>query len=243
MNRTALLSLALVGALAFGGCNAAETAYAPVAGQHYRVVEPAVATEVQPGQIEVIEFFSYGCPHCAEFEPYLQSWLKRKPSNVVFKRVPAVFNPFFRMMGRVHFALDDLGATERIAPQLFDAIHVKRDPDLLRPLGEWQNLAQRGQDAAAAEAEKKVIEAIARWVGARGVDAKKFTAAINSPSVMVRVGRADATFKRYGALGVPALGVNGKYFTSTGRPFAVRNFTELLGTLDHLVAGELKAKR
>jgi protein dithiol oxidoreductase (disulfide-forming) len=243
MNRTALLFTAITSAIAFVGSAAAEPAFAPISGQHYRVVDPAVATEVKPGQIEVIEFFSYGCPHCAEFEPYLQSWLKRKPSNVVFKRLPAVFNPFFRLMGRVHFALDDLGATERIAPMLFDAIHVKRDPDPLRPLGEWQNLAQRGEDAAAAEAEKKCIEAFARYVGARGVDAKKFTAAINSPSVMVRIGRADATFKRYGALGVPALGVNGRYFTSTGRPFAVRNFTELLGTLDHLVTAEAKAKR
>lgn len=244
MIRTSLLAAALAATVSFAGSAAAAPApFVPAAGQHYRAVQPPAQVDVKPGQVEVIEFFSLGCPHCAEFEPYVQSWIKRKPANVVFKRVPAVFNPFFRIMARATFALDDVGASDRLLPELFDAIHERPDPDLVRPLGEWQNLSQRGQEAAAAEAEKKVYEAFATWVGKRGVDAKKYKLALNSPSMMTRLAQADTTFKRYGALGVPAVGVNGKHFTSAGRPFAIRTYAELMATVDHLVALESKAAR
>jgi len=243
MIRPALPAAALTAVLAFAASvGAGDAPFTPVVGQHYRSVDPAVQVDVKPGQVEVIEFFSLGCPHCADFEPYVQSWLQRKPANVVFKRVPATFNPMFRMLARVHFALEDVGAAERLAPQIFDAIHERPDPELLRPLGEWQNRSTRGEVAAAAEAEKAVYAAFAAWLGKRGVDAKKFSAALNSPSMMVRLSRADATFKRYGALGVPAVGVNGKWFTSAGRPYAVRSFAELIGTVDHLIALESKGE-
>jgi len=217
--------------------------FKPIEGQHYRLVAPPALTEVKPGQIEVIEFYSLGCPHCAEIEPYVQSWLKRKPANVAFKRVPATFNPFFRMLARVHYALEDIGATERIAPQLFEALHVRPDPALTRPFGEWQNKQQRGQEAAALEAEKVCYEALASWVAARGADGKKFTAALNSPSMMVRLGRADATYRRYGVLGVPGMSVNGKYFTAAGRPLGLKSYAELMATVDGLVAIEAKTAR
>jgi thiol:disulfide interchange protein DsbA len=244
MTRTLLLAAAFAATVAvLGTAHAAPAPFTPIAGQHYREVVPPVPTDAKPGQVEVIEFFSLGCPHCAEFEPYLQSWLKRKPANVKFRRVPAVFNPFFRMMARVTFALDDVGAADRLMPQLFDAIHERPDPDLVRPLGDWQNKSQRGEEAAAAEAEKQAYEAFAVWVGKRGVDAKKFRLAFNSPSMMTRLAQADTTFKRFGALGVPAVGVNGKHFTTAGRPLAVRTYAELMATVDHLVALESKAAR
>lgn len=243
MIRTPLFLAALVAALATSAAGAAPEPFTPVAGQHYRAVDPAVMTSVKPGQVEVIEFFSYGCPHCGSFEPYVQSWLKRKPANVTFRRMPATFDPFFRMMARVHFALEDVGAAERLAPEVFAAIHERPDPEIVRPLGEWQNKARRGEEAAAAEAEKAVYEAFAVWIGKRGADAKKFKLALNSPSMTTRLAQSDQTFKRYGALGVPAIAVNGKYFTNAGRPFAIRTYAELIGTVDHLVALESKAAR
>ena len=33
-------------------------------------------------KIEVQEFFWYGCPHCFQFEPKINAWVKNKPSNV-----------------------------------------------------------------------------------------------------------------------------------------------------------------
>ena len=82
MIRNALLALALT-------VTTAACAEPFEVNKQYRVIEPAQATNVKPGQIEFIEFYSIGCPHCAEFEPYMQSWLKRKPGNVKVTRVPA----------------------------------------------------------------------------------------------------------------------------------------------------------
>ena len=43
-------------------------------------------------KIEVLEFFWYGCIHCYNLEPKIESWLKTLPKDVEFRRVPAVFN-------------------------------------------------------------------------------------------------------------------------------------------------------
>lgn len=208
--------------------------FAPVAGQHYRVVEPALPTEVKPGQVEVIEFFSLGCPACAAVEPHLKAWLTRKPATVAFRRVPATFNAPFRLLAKVHFALEDTGASERLVPVLFDAIHTKRDPALTRPLAEWQGLLTKGDAGAIAAAEGRALAAFSAFVAARGVDRVKFNAALRSPSVAVRLARADALFKRYGGTGIPAIAVGGKRFTHSARPFSFASYDEFIGTIDHL---------
>src|SRR5579859_6502975 len=57
---------------------------------NYQVVLPAQPVSTKPGQIEVLDFFWYGCPHCNALEPYLESWERSKPANVVLVRVPAI---------------------------------------------------------------------------------------------------------------------------------------------------------
>ena len=79
MNKTllgvlALLSLLLTQSLV--GLEAAEL----VAGTDYDLVKPAQPTQ-DPQKIEVLEFFWYGCPHCLEFEPDLNAWIKTKLTN------------------------------------------------------------------------------------------------------------------------------------------------------------------
>lgn len=46
---------------------------APEAGRDYRVIEPAQSTE-DPGRIEVVEVFSYACPHCNDLNPLIHKW-------------------------------------------------------------------------------------------------------------------------------------------------------------------------
>ena len=50
------------------------------AGVNYRPLVPPQPTNTSAGQVEVLEMFAYGCPHCAELEPYIMSWMKTKPS-------------------------------------------------------------------------------------------------------------------------------------------------------------------
>ena len=63
----------------------------PVEGKNYVRLSVPVPTNAPAGKLEVVDFFWYGCPHCAAFEPELDSWAKRLPDDVVFSRVPVAF--------------------------------------------------------------------------------------------------------------------------------------------------------
>ena len=68
---------------------AAQTAALQEGKQYIRLKNPQ---PVETGKkIEVIEFFSYGCPHCGDLEPVLQGWLKTMPADVEFRRIPVMF--------------------------------------------------------------------------------------------------------------------------------------------------------
>ena len=53
-------------------------------GKDYSVIEGKEGSK----KPQVIEFFSYTCPHCYNMEGFLHKWLPNKPSNVEFKQVP-----------------------------------------------------------------------------------------------------------------------------------------------------------
>ena len=216
---------------------------APVAGRNYRILNPAQPTTVQPGQIEVIEFFSIACPHCAEFEPYLQSWNKRKPANVVLVRLPAVFKAaHWKLLARTYLALVDVGADEKVTPKLLQAIHSQPvTPEIARPLGEYVARSQRDDSAAMAEAERTVVDAIGTYAhGIAGVDPARFRAAYYSFSVTARLAQYEQVYRRYGVLGVPTIAVDGRYLSSVGPDYG-NSLEGLVRTLDHLV--DLEQKR
>lgn len=235
MLRSALLAFSLtVAATAVAG-----EPYA--VNRHYRAVPTPIPTEVKPGQVEVIEFFSIGCPHCSEFEPYLQSWMKRKPANVKVVRVPATFSPYFKILAKAYFALEDVKAADKGVPALFEALHIDKEPALLGPLANYHRAVVGNDPAGAADAEQAVLAALASFLARElAVDPKKFRSAWSSFSMTARLARADATFRRYGITGVPYLAVNGKYTTGAGRPLAIRGYDELMKVTEHLIKLESK---
>src|SRR5512143_2816634 len=100
----------------------AATAQVPQEGRQYlRLTTPQ---PVETGKkIEVLEFFSYGCPHCGDFEPMLQAWLKTAPADVQFRRVPVMFQDRWVPLGKEYYTLEALGEDARLSPLLFTAIH------------------------------------------------------------------------------------------------------------------------
>ena len=64
--------------------------FAQTAGKDYTLITPAQPSD-DPAKIEVLEFFSYGCPHCSDFHPLISAWSAKLPTDVVFKRVPITF--------------------------------------------------------------------------------------------------------------------------------------------------------
>src|SRR6187397_2297608 len=107
---------------AFLSLSAAAQMAAPQEGKEYlRIANPQ---PVETGKkIEVIEFFSYGCPHCAELEPHLDAWLAKLPQDVAFRRVPVMFQQRWTPLAKIYYTLDALGVESKLSPDVFKAIH------------------------------------------------------------------------------------------------------------------------
>lgn len=190
-----LLSLALLPGLlrAATAAPAAATATAPYkAGVNYVPVIPAQPTAVAPGQIEVIEFFWFGCPHCFALQQYVDTWLRSKPDNVVFKRIPAALNPVWDTDARAYYTAKALGLADKAYPAIFNAIHV--------------NHLQHDSQAAYRDFFVKQFN----------VTAQQFDTAWNSLQVDTDLTRAKVQAQRYGVLDVPTVVVNGKWLTGPG---------------------------
>jgi protein dithiol oxidoreductase (disulfide-forming) len=164
-------------------------------GISYVSVSPSQPTTVKPGQIEVIEFFWYGCPHCFALEPYLEAWLKHKPSNVVFRRIPVAmaWGEHMDVDGHAYYTAQALGLEPGIHTPLFNAIH---------------------QDKQFALVSDK--DALQGFFVHYGVKKQDFDAAWNSFSVQLKMNQAADTEQRYGLESVPTLIVNGQWKTGAG---------------------------
>ena len=189
-----------------------------VVGRDYLPIVPAQASD-NPAKLEVIEFFSYGCPHCSEFHPTVSKWSAALPGDVVFKRVPISFaRPQWASLARLYYALEATGDLARLDAAVFEALH---------------------KTGSKLYDDKSIID----WVSAQGVDAKKFSDAFKSFSVDSNVKRADQLSRSAKIPGVPALVVDGRYLV-VGKN--VKNHDELLALTEKVidkVRGERTAKK
>src|ERR1700754_5052768 len=108
-----------------GAAHASPTA--PVSGKAYTVLSTPQPVEAPAGKIEVIEFMWYGWPHCNEFDPYLEAWLKKRGPDVGFKRAPVAFRDDFIPHSKLYHAVDALGLANQLTPDIFHEIHVNKD--------------------------------------------------------------------------------------------------------------------
>ncbi len=183
-----------------------------IEGHHYHVISPAVATNVSAGNVEVLELFWYGCPHCFEFEKYLKNWKQEKAINVEFLRMPAVLNRSWTPHARAYYALETMGELERLHPIIFEAIHVQ---------------GRRLRD----------LESMARFLSQHGIDAEEFKKAYDSFYVETKIKRAGQLVREYGSSSVPTIIVNGKYRTSAGD---AGGYESLMKLINYLVKQEEK---
>jgi thiol:disulfide interchange protein DsbA len=177
-----------------------------VEGTHYARLAQPVAVTAPPGKVEVIEFFWYGCPHCNAFEPALDAWQKKLPADVVFKRVPVAFREIYAVHQQIFYALDAMGKVEAMHRKVFYAIHNDR-------------MRLEKPDEIAGLMEKN------------GIEKAKFLEVFNSFAVQTKVRQANKLAEGYKIDGVPAMGINGRYFTSgsmAGSPERALAVTEFL---------------
>ncbi len=169
-------------------------------GINYKRLVPAQPTAVAPGQIEVLEFFWYGCPHCNAIDPQVESWRKTKAPYIGFSRVPVMWSAGHRATARLFYTLKSLGKIDELSSAVFREIHENGDP----------LITSNPNDEAGAERLQTA------FVGKLGIPPDEFTKAYHSFSVDTDLQRADELGLRYRIEAVPTFIVNGKYVTDVG---------------------------
>jgi thiol:disulfide interchange protein DsbA len=204
----ALLAMASLMLLSFTTASHAQSA-AP-AKSKYLELSPAQPTE--PGKIEVQEFFSYACSHCAVIEPMLQKWMKTVPADVVVKHVPVAFNASMKPLQRLYYTLEAMGRLD-LHMKVFDAIHEQK-----------KRLFSKAE--------------ITTWIVSQGVDRAKFEAAFESFGVSSKAGRADQLVTAYRVQGTPTMSVAGRFVTSPSEAGGYQETIEVANSLINQVRGK-----
>ena len=157
---------------------------------HYKTVRVPQPPDV-PGRVSVEEAFWYGCPHCYSFDPFVESWLKKKPANVDFARLPASLGHQGNLIhSKAFYAAQTLGVGDLTHKPLFKAIHDNR-----QPMNTPQTL-------------------LPFLASVSGFSAEEFADTLDSFIVDGEVRRAEAKLRDYGTSSVPSVIVGGRYYTN-----------------------------
>ena len=179
-----------------------------LAQERFQYTELKLPQPTESGaKIEVLEFFWYGCIHCYNLEPALESWIKRLPADAQFRRVPAVFDANWARDAAIFYTFEVLGVFDKLHRPFFDAIHRDR--------------LRTGNP-----------QALAEWLQKNGVDPKKFDDTFKSFGVQSKVRRAQQMSVAYRIDGTPAMAVHGRYTVSAEQG---RTREGMLITVDHLI--------
>lgn len=162
-----------------------------------------------PAKIEVLEFFSYGCPHCAHLNPHIKPWAAALPPDVSFKRIPVTFGrAAWANLARLFFALELTGDLDRLDQAVFDAVTEQRK-------GLYTD------------------KAIFDWVQGQGVALDAFKEAFNGFTTENQLKRSDVLVQRYRVDAVPRITVAGRYVVVGD---GVKDYGDLLAIADQLIA-------
>lgn len=169
-------------------------------GVNYEVVRQT-ATE----QPEVLEFFSFYCPHCFKFEPLMSSLEKSLPANVTVKKnhVDFIGKEMGPQLTQAYAAADLLGVRDEVASLIFNQLQTQRK---------------------AINGEQDIL-AIFEQAGITKVEAKAALASFPVSGIASQMKRNTENFK---IRGVPAVIVNGKYKVNTGSVRSTEEFIELV---------------
>ncbi len=176
-------------------------------GTHYVRLDPVVPrVSDNDASHEVVELFWYGCPHCFEFEPYLEEWKKESANNFNFVRIPAIFNARWEQHARAFYSLEMMGELEKAHKLIFDGMHE-------------QGRAMPNLDS------------MARFLAANNIDEMKFRENFNSFAVETKINRAKELIRQYQVTGVPTVIVDGTYKVSASTAGGYAQVIEIIEML------------
>jgi len=182
-------------------------------GVHYDTIDgPDVADT--DDVVEVVEVFSYMCPHCGNFQPFVGAWHEELPDNVEFSRAPVIFNPSWEPFARAYYTAEVLDILDESHAALFTALHQEHK-------------------------RIRTMDDLAEFHAEYGVSVDSFTSTAKSFPVESKIRMGNAFIGRTGVRSTPTLVINGKYRVS---PRQGGTFDEMLEVADWLIARELDAQ-
>jgi protein dithiol oxidoreductase (disulfide-forming) len=203
--RTLLLALPSVSLAALSGGLTAEEPPRARQNIEYRLIEPPQPTATGE-RIEVIDFFWYGCPYCNQLLPFLEAWIKTKPSDVAVQRIPAMLKDTWAPHARIYYTLELLNEAERLHARVFHSYHVE-------------------------ELHMSKPDVMEQWAVKNGIDKRKWVDAYFSPEVDGKIARAQRAMKLYTVEGTPSLAVDGRYITSGSMAPSIKTMVVVLDDL------------
>lgn len=176
-----------------------------VEGEHYFLLEQP--RRVRGDNVEVMEFFSYACVYCYNFDKPLEAWAEDREDKIDFKRTPAISNATWRLLGGAYYTLEEMDLLDEHHWALFQAIH------------------DRGLRLDS-------VDRLVEFMADRDVDAEQFRSRFTSPQIQNRLSQADLLARRMRIASVPAIVIDGQYLVRTT---ATVGPTRMLEVMDHLV--------
>ena len=182
----------------------------------YRVIPKQQLSDTE--RIEVVYFFYYGCTWCYQFEPYVADWLKNKPTDVSFRRVPALRNSKWITLTRAFYTYEALDLLPRLHAPTFRAFH---------------------RDDVNLQSEGTLFD----WVEKQGVDRKRFEQVFQSEAVTARLANSRALTNAFEVESTPSVAVDGRYLTSSGMTGGVAQLITAVEELIKMVREERRGAK
>jgi len=178
-------------------------------GKEYRLLPSKVAEAVanqDPNKIQVIEFFSYGCPGCNAITPAFNDWVTHQPTSVEVLRVPVVFHPSWELLARAFYTAKYLNVLDKMDKALFDAVHVQK-----------LNLSNK--------------DTIRKVFVDNGVKAADFDTTFDSFGVSHQLEQGQQLLQQYQIMAIPTVVVNNRYVTDLEMTRSPAKFTHVISVL------------
>jgi thiol:disulfide interchange protein DsbA len=186
-------------------------------GKQYKLLPEAVQFHAKrtDGKVQVVEFFSYACPHCYRVEPQLEEWIsKKKPANVQFERAPVIFYPGWEELAKGYYVANELNMIPEMQTAIFEAIHK-----------DHKNLMSH--------------DALLEVFSAHKVTKEQFDKVYSSFGVQRALDHDKVLSRDYSITGVPSIVVDGKYVTDLSMAGGPEN---MLNVLDFLLAKDAQSE-
>ncbi len=177
-------------------------------GKHYQKLVSPCEKKCQ-GKVDIAEYFTFGCPSCYKLEQDLVSWLKNKPKNVIFTKVPLTLgSKILRKQAEGYYIAKIYGKERKYIDHMFKKIH---------------------RDNKAMSSEGTILELL----GSIGIEKAKALETMNSFSLKMKIEENEEKMIKSKIFAMPTFVIGGKYKTD---PNIAGGFDRYWDVVEHIVA-------